>query len=437
VKRLVPRFTVERRLALLVAAGGVLWLIPSVGNLAAVSYLAALLFAVAVDIALLPSRSGVTVEREAPAAVGVGDARAGSYVISSHWPRTLSLQVVDDIPAALTGGLGLAATRLAPFTSRRVGVTLTGVRRGRVSLGPIGARVTSLLGLVGVRFSWTPDDHLLVVPSVSGVRRFRLLAIRNRLETAGVREMRRKGDGLGFAGLRAYVLGDDPRHVDWKATARHRRPIVREFSVERSQLVMTLIDAGRGMTQMAGEFSRFEHALSSALVLTDVAATAGDRVGTLVFDDEIRTFVPATRSKGSLQAVRDALIPVEATSAEPDSAAAFRFLGAHQRKRALVVFFTDVLDVRASKALIAHASRSAARHLAVVVALRNDAIFEAASRNQPALYERAAAEELIQAREEALERMRRAGVVVIDVSPQLMTPSVVNRYLELKARGAL
>jgi uncharacterized protein (DUF58 family) len=437
VKRLVPRFTVERRLALLVAAGGVLWLIPSVGNMAAAAYLAAILLAVAVDIALLPSRSGVTVEREAPAAVGVGDARAGSYVISSHWPRTLSLQVVDDIPAALAGGLGLAATRLAPFASRRVGVTFTGVSRGRVSLGPIGARATSLLGLIGVRFSWAPDDHVLVVPSVSGVRRFRLLAIRNRLETAGVREMRRKGDGLGFAGLREYVLGDDPRHVDWKATARHRRPIVREFSVERSQLVMTLIDAGRGMTQMAGEFSRFEHALSSALVLTDVAATAGDRVGTLVFDDEIRTFVPATRSKGSLQAVRDALIPVEATSAEPDYAAAFRFLGAHQRKRALVVFFTDVLDVRASKALIAHASRSAARHLAVVVALRNDAIFEAASRHQPALYERAAAEELIQAREEALERMRRAGVVVIDVSPQLMTPSVVNRYLELKARGAL
>lgn len=437
MKRSLVRFVVERRLALLVAAGGVLWLIPSVGNVVAAAYLGVLVIVVAADIAMLPSGSGVTVEREAPAAVGVGDEREGSYLIGSRWPRTLTVRVVDDIPAALTGGLGSAAARVAPFATQRIGVTFSGVSRGRVPLGQIGARVTTPLGLIGARFSWAPDDHLLVVPSVSGVRRFRLLAIRNRLETAGVREMRRKGDGLGFAGLREYVLGDDPRHVDWKATAKHRRTIVREFSVERSQMVMTLIDAGRGMTQMAGAHSRFEHALSSALVLTDVAATAGDRVGTMVFDDEIRTFVPATRSKGALQAVRDALIPVVATSAEPDYATAFRFLAAHQRKRALVVFFTDVLDVRASKALIAHASRSAARHLAVVVALRNDAIFDAASRKQPALYERAAAEELIQAREEALERMRRAGVVVIDVSPQLMTPSVVNRYLELKARGAL
>jgi uncharacterized protein (DUF58 family) len=315
--------------------------------------------------------------------------------------------------------------------------------------------VTTVLGLIGARFSWAPDDQLLVTPSVSGVRRFRLLAIRNRLETAGVREMRLKGDGQGFAGLREYVLGDDPRHVDWKATARHQRLIVREFAIERSQAVITLIDAGRGMTQMAGTLSRFEHALSSALVLTDVAATAGDRVGTLVFDDEIRSFVPATRSKGALQAVRDALIPVMATTREPDYATAFRFLATHQRKRALIVFFTDVLDVRASKALIAHAARGAARHLVVVVALRNDAIFDAASPRSarlvmagadasserqvavPELYERAAAEELIQAREEALERMRRAGVVVLDISPQLMTPGIVNRYLELKGRGAL
>jgi uncharacterized protein (DUF58 family) len=176
-------------------------------------------------------------------------------------------------------------------------------------------------------------------------------------------------------------------------------------------------------------------------VLTDIAASAGDRVGTLVFDDEVRAFVPAQRSRGALQAVRDALVPVVATSREPDYAAAFRFLAAHQRKRALIVFFTDVIDVRASQALLAHVSRSAARHLAIVVALRNDAVFTAAvpaqPENAPLLFESAAAEELILAREGALERMRRAGVVVLDVSPQVMTASVINRYLEIKSRGAL
>jgi uncharacterized protein (DUF58 family) len=106
-----------------------------------------------------------------------------------------------------------------------------------------------------------------------------------------------------------------------------------------------------------------------------------------------------------------------------------------------VVFYTDVIDLRASQALVAYVTRSAARHLAVVVALRNDAIFAAAAPRTAGTsalyYETAAAEELILAREGALETMRRAGVIVLDVSPQQMTAVVINRYLELKARGQL
>jgi uncharacterized protein (DUF58 family) len=305
-------------------------------------------------------------------------------------------------------------------------------------------RVRTGLGLVGARYTFEPGGEILVVPSMTGVRRFRLLAIQHHLKAVGVRALRRRGEGQGFAGLRDYALGDDPRHIDWKATGRRRKLITRELTIERSQTVLTLIDAGRGMTQIADGYARFEHALSSALVLTDIAANAGDRVGTLVFDDEVRAFVPAQRSAGALQAVRNALAPVVATTREPDYANAFRFLATRQRKRALVAFFTDVIDVRASRSLLAHAAHSAARHLVVVVALRNDDIFAAAAPRShagpaaaPALYERAAAEELILARDEALEGMRRAGVVVLDVSPRVMTAAVINRYLELKSRGAL
>jgi uncharacterized protein (DUF58 family) len=287
---------------------------------------------------------------------------------------------------------------------------------------------------------WSLDDSILVTPSIAGVRRFRLLAIQQRLYEAGVRAVRQRGDGRSFASLREYVIGDDPRHIDWKATARRGKAITREYTIEQSQTVFCLIDSGRSMTQLAGTFTRFEHALSAALVLTDVAATAGDRVGALVFDDEVRTFVAAQRGQTALRAVRNALIPLRATLTEPDYAAAFRFLAARQRRRSLIVFFTDVIDARASRALLAHVARSAARHLVVVVALRNDALVAAATpaaRDEHSLYESAAAEELIAARSEAIERMRAAGVTVLDVSPTSMTAPVVNRYLEIKARGTL
>jgi uncharacterized protein (DUF58 family) len=126
---------------------------------------------------------------------------------------------------------------------------------------------------------------------------------------------------------------------------------------------------------------------------------------------------------------------------EPDYGAAFRTLEIRHRRRALVVLFTDVIDVRASQALIAHTARSARRHLPLVVALRNEALVGAAApagiASSGAVYERAAAEELLSARDEALGRMRQSGVSVIDVKPQAMTAAVINRYLELKGRGAV
>ncbi len=436
------RFSPERRLAMLVAIASPLWLIPGrAGYAAGGAALGALAILAVIDWAMLPSRRAISVTRELAEKVGIGDTIEGEYVIESRWPRALTLNLVDQPSPLISGGIGKRELRFAPYSLQRVPFTLTGETRGRAPLGRVGVRARSLFGLVSERFVFASDDSIMVIPSLSGVRRYRMLAMQHRLETAGVRTLRRRGEGFSFANLREYAVGDDPRRIDWKATARRARLITREYTVERSQTVFTLIDAGRAMTQLAGARSRFEYALSSALILTDVAATTGDRVGTLVFDDEVRAYVPAQPGRRALQSIRDAFVPLQATSREPDYASAFRFLAAHQRKRALIVFITDVIDPRASQALIAHVSRSAARHLAVVVALRNDAIFAAALPRavggSDVLYESAAAEELILAREEALLRMRRAGVTVLDVSPQAMTASVINRYLEIKARGIL
>jgi uncharacterized protein (DUF58 family) len=437
-------FVPERRLAIGLAAAAVLWLLPgSAGPLLGGGALLLLAVAAGIELARLPGRRTFVLTRESPASVGLGDAITVLYRLGNSTGAALRVVVQDRLPGCVEGGLvhETSMQRIAPRETLVVPVPLRGMRRGEEPLGPLGARITTGLGLVGARVRVAPDDRIRVVPSMSGIRRFRLLAMQHRLDTAGVRNLRRRGEGHGFAGLREYAVGDDPRHIDWKASAKRVKLITREFTIERSQTVITLIDAGRSMTLLAGEFARFEHALSSAMILTDVAAAAGDRVGTLVFDDEIRAFVPAQRSRGALQAIHDAVVPVTASSREPDYASAFRHLAAHQRKRALVVLFTDVLGVRASRALLAHVARSAQRHLALVVALRNDPLVAMAApdavTSSARLFENAAAAELIESREEALERMRRAGAVVLDVSPSTMTASLVNRYLELKARGAI
>jgi uncharacterized protein (DUF58 family) len=437
-------FAPAPRLAMLTLAVAPLWLLSGsrIGYLIAAIASSAVVLLTLLDIALLPAPPDVEPRRALPASVGVGDSVAGTYRVHSHWGRPLVVSVHDALPPAfVVAERANDSIRLAPHASVDIEVRIIARARGETALGDVALRVHTPLGLVARTLRYALDDRLVVAPSLAGVRRFRWLAVHERLAAAGVRDARRRGEGRSFARLRDYAVGDDPRHIDWKATARRGHPITREFTVEQSQTMYVLVDAGRSMTQLAGDFPRFEYALSSALVLADVAVRAGDRVGAMVFDDQLRALVPAQRGTAALYALRTALVPVQPTLVEPDYSAAFRALALRQRKRALIVMLTDVIDARAARSLLAHLTRGASRHLAVVVALRNEALMEASAQrgagDPGSLYLRAATEELLDERAVALQRMRDAGVVVLDVAPDAMAAAVVSQYLELKARGAL
>jgi uncharacterized protein (DUF58 family) len=421
-----------------------LWLAPVewLGLSPAVYALGLLALGCLLDMTFVPARRSVIVERVAPGAVGVTDAAPVAYRLRLRWPVAVRGALYDALPKAIVR----REPQPLPFTLRAqtevtLPVTFVGRARGEFPLGPVVLRLVGPLDFVARTVRYPMADRITVIPSVAALRRFELRALPMRLREVGLRVLRRRGEGTAFAGLRDYAIGDDPRHIDWKATARRRRLISREYSVEQGQTVMILVDAGRLMTQLAGSLSRFEYALSAALVLANVVTRAGDHAGLLVFDDQVRSYIPPTRGTAALRLIRDALVPIQPAMVEPDYAAAFRTLSERLSRRSLLVLFTDVIDVRSSRSLLALTTRGARVHLPVVVALRNDALVAAATPSgattTDALYESAAAEELLSARDEALERMRQAGVSVLDVKPQAMTAAVINRYLEIKGRGQL
>ena len=440
----VPRIVPTPRLAILIALTAPVWLLSDTrtGLWIGFGVVVAIVLAVIGDFLGTPAWREVELERVAPEAVGLREDATLTYELRSRWPGLLEGRLFDQMPA----GMDSADPPSLPFTiSPRGTVRLSrhvrGSARGRRSLGRVVLRIPGPLGLIRRTLHYPLGDSVLVTPSLAGVRRYRLLAVQRRLRDAGIRSVRLRGEGTSFESLRGYSIGDDPRHIDWKATAKRRTLITREYAVEQGQTVMILIDAGRMMTQLADGIPRFEHTLSAALTLADVAISGGDRVGLMLFDDEVRAFVPPGRGRAALDPLRDALIPATARLVEPDYAAAFRTLGARHRKRSLLVIFSDVIDRRASAAIIAHTTRAATRHLPLVVALRNDELLAAAlpgaDATPPKLYESAAAEELVMARSEALRGMRQTGVDVLDISPRAMTSSVINRYLEIKARASL
>ena len=357
-----------------------------------------------------------------------------------YGPRRI--QLADRIPASLGGGaVGTQALALPALGTTTVSTPIRGLRRGPALLGTVAVRVHGALGLIDVIRDVSIAAQVDVVPSLSQVRRFRLLAVQRRLRDAGVRQIRRRGGGMSFDALREYVAGDDPRHIDWKATGRRGTAQVREYTVEQGQTVILALDSGRLMTQLAGERTRFEYAINSCLVLADVALQGRDKIGLLVFDDEIRGWVPPSTGTAAMRAIRSTLASCDARLVEPDYALGFRTLAQRQRSRALVICLSDVIDARASRAVLSQTRHAALRHITVFLALRNDALVAAAqpavAAGENAAWRGAAAESLLDARAEALQRMRRAGVQVLDVAPQAMSAALVNRYLSIKARGEL
>ncbi|HYW50248.1 MAG TPA: DUF58 domain-containing protein, partial [Gemmatimonadaceae bacterium] len=417
------------RLAAWIGGAALVWLLPLPAPWSVVASALAIggvLAAAVWDALHLPPRDAIVVTRSVPAQLGSGDDDAVTFTLTSTWPRDISLHLASRIPSALGGdGVHTRALSLPAFASIEVTSPIRGLRRGPVLIGAAALRVHGTLGLVDAIREVALEDRIDVVPSLSQVRRYRLLAVQRRLRDAGVRQIRRRGGGMTFDALREYVPGDDPRHIDWKATGRRGAAQVREYTVEQGQTVIIALDAGRLMTQMAGDRSRFEHAINACLVLADVALQGRDKIGLLIFDDQVRAWVPPSSGTAAMRAIRSALAGCDARLAEPDYALAFRTLAQKQRSRALVICLSDVIDVRASRAVVTHARHAALRHITVFLALRNDTLVAAAqpaaAGDEAAAWRGAAAESLLDARGEALQRMRRSGVQVLDVPPQAMS----------------
>ena len=300
------------------------------------------------------------------------------------------------------------------------------------SIGPLG------LGRHRVRMALPWD--VVVYPPLVSVRLRASVAEALRRRDAGSKPIRRIGEGRLFESLREWVPGDDLRHIDWKATARRAKVITRQYEAERRQQVLLVLDTGRLMTAEVGGVSRLEFVVQAALELAYAAAQHDDNVGIMTFADGVQHFVAPERGRSGVRRVVDVLAEVQPKLVEPDYPGAFRYLAARNRKRALTVLFTDVIDRFASDALVANVATLRPRHLPLAVTLRNPELDAAAARRPASArdaFRKAAAEELLHARDEALGHMRRAGVIVIDVTPERAAQAVVTKYLDLKRRGSL
>ncbi len=391
------------------------------------------------DLGLSWLRRPLTLERSLQGTLPVGAwSEVGLKLRNrSPWPRRV--EVFDDLPDTfafqdLPGSLRVPARGWTEFRYRA-----RPLRRGPASLGACHLREASLMGLWRFQLRAGAPSPVRVFPNFSPVKKYAELAVGHRLSQMGIHRRRRRGEGREFHQLREYREGDSLRQIDWKATARLRRLISKEYQEERDQQVVLLLDCGRrmrGCEPGQEAVAHFDQTLTALLLLSFVALREGDAVGLLTFGSEAR-WMPPRKGRAALDDLMERLYDLEAGSEASDYLAAAEALGTRLRKRALVVLATSLHDedddtLAPALALLRN------RHRVLLASLRDPAPARALETPvrafEDALLHGAIHEDLERQRL-AFQRLDTRGILTLDALPHELPIALVNRYLALKRSG--
>lgn len=400
---------------------------------------AAIVVVAAVD-ALLGAPRLLQARRQVSRVLSVGRDNAVTVEIASRARRRLRVRLVDDLPPELPGA-GLPAEVTVPPRGRaELTYHVRPSRRGSLRLGDHHLRHLTPLGLWWRQLAAPAADEVRVYPDVRQVRTYDLLARQNR-EALMARAARMRGGETEFERLREHLRDDPYRHIDWKATARRQKLIVREHQKERDQTVVCVLDAGRLMTAETRGLTHFDHALNATLMMGHVAARAGDQIGLVAFDHQVRAYLPPAAGPRATERLITAAYDLQPAMVDTDFGVAFDLLSRRLRKRALVVVFTQVVDDVSAGRLLAFMRGLPRRHLALAVLFRDadvDRLVElGAAPFELDLYVAGAAAETALWRERLVRDVKAGGAMVIHAPPERVTPALVNEYLQIKAKQLL
>lgn len=400
---------------------------------------AAVLVAMISDFVIAPGPSGIDVVREFPASLTLGETGDLQWLVQNRTGRSVRLGVAEALWPSFQATRRSSRFTVAAHRQHRFGARIEPQRRGRFPFGAITLRTSGPLRLVHRQQTRTVPDTLAVLPAYPS-RDLMRTRMRIPLET-GIRSVRTRGTGTDFDQLREYRPGDDIRRVDWAATARQQKAIVRDYRAERNQHVVALLDNGRLMAGTVGDAPRVEHAMDAVLGLTQVASQLGDNVGLITFDNQVRGIVPASNSKAQFARVTEAMYLLDPQYDESAYGVAFTTAASRFRRRSLFVIFTDLVESVVTDSLLPALTSLTRTHLVMLAAVRDPDVAAWASTGRHAAvdesYRSAAAVAALDARERTIASLSALGVIVVDARPGELATGVVDKYLELKARGRL
>jgi uncharacterized protein (DUF58 family) len=400
-----------------------------------------LLLVLVVDSVACVSPRRINVQREVAESVTVGEQATLTWLIDNRSPRASRVTVTDALWPSLQAERRRVGAHLRSGARLKSRTTLRPTRRGRFPLNDVTVRVEGPLRMISRQATRDLPGGLRVMPAYPSREEVQRRMRMPRVLEVGLRSIRTSGGGTEFDQLRDFRPDDEFRRIDWAATVRLQRPIVKQYRAERNQNIVLLLDNGRVMAGVVGGVPRVEHAMDAVLGVVQTATKLGDRVGLITFDRQVRSILVPTNGKSQLGRAAEAMYMLEPDYSESAYQVAFSAATARFRRRSMFIVLTDLVESAVEQALLPAMPIITRRHLVVVAAVQDPVVKEwasgAAHQWASEAYREAAAVNMLQQRARATARLRAAGAVVIDAAPGQLAIELVDAYLELKASGRL
>lgn len=380
--------------------------------------------------------------RHLPGKLSIGVPNTVSLIVENFSFRRVTLDIRDEYPPEFK--CSASDPILSVTIQRRSRATLTyqvePEARGVYRFGQLSMRYPGPMDLAVRQRDVSLEDLAEVYPNITSISRLDLRLRRSHLLETGLISERKRGSGTDFESLREYVFGDEFRKIDWKATARRNQMITREYQMEVNQSIVVVLDRGRAMGTRAGSLTLLDHAVNAALLLGYQVTHRGDKIGLLIYSNEVETFVPPAKGKKHYHAFLRALAQVKPAQVESDVTATCRFLMGRRLRRSLLMMLTDLGAGSSAEVLCRELIPTMRKHVPTVVSLVNPVTL-AKVRQVPndaaQLAEKVLARSIIDRTKETLRLLEKRGVIALALGPEELTPAVLSAYLRVKLRDRL
>ncbi|MDR1884181.1 MAG: DUF58 domain-containing protein [Prevotella sp.] len=385
-------------------------------------------------------KKGIVASRNCPDRLSNGDQNTISVSITNKYPFKARIKIVEEVPFLFQKRDLIFKTLLDAGRSEVFYYDLRPTRRGVYQFGALNVYVAGLFGFVSRRHIFGEHKDVAVYPSFIEMHKYELLAASHRLTDYGVKRIRRIGHAAEFDHIKHYIPGDDPRTINYKATARMNRLMVNAYQEEKSQPVYCLIDKGRTMKMPFNGLTLLDYAINSSLTVCSTALNKGDKAGLITFSKGIDEILPADKHRRQRNRILETLYAQQTDFKEADYERLYVTVRRKLTQRSLIILYTNFETLNGMRRQLKYLGSMAKDHLVLVAFFLNSEFNEALDAipaNMEEIFRKGIAEKLSYDKLLIVKELNRHGIYTVLSKPGNLTIDSINKYLEFKSKGLI